>query len=106
MNYQTSFVTVRNEIEARNYPVGFGNSVTFKDETAPYIYTKSMGMSPMDTPVFEKYRLIKEEADLPHTETKEAKANTLSAEEIDERFAVIWNEIKALKKGAEYADTK
>jgi len=59
---QTSFVNVRSEIEARNYPVGYGNSITFKDETRPYVYTKTMGFSQLDRPVFEKYRLVKEEA--------------------------------------------
>jgi hypothetical protein len=38
-----------------------GNSVTFKDETAPYVYTKTQGFSQLDRPVFEKYRLVKEE---------------------------------------------
>ena len=31
------FVSVRSEAEARAYPVAYGNSVTMKDETAPYI---------------------------------------------------------------------
>ena len=39
------FVSVRSEIEARNYPVAPGNSVTFKDEYSPYVYTKTMGFS-------------------------------------------------------------
>ena len=47
--------------EARNYPVAPGNSVTFKDETSPYVYTKTQGFSQLDRPVFEKYRLVKEE---------------------------------------------
>ena len=34
------FVSVRSAQEAFNYPVALGNSVTFKDETAPYIYVK------------------------------------------------------------------
>ena len=55
------FVRVQSEAEARNYPIAPGNSVTFKDETAPYIYTKTMGFSQMDRPVFERYKLIKEE---------------------------------------------
>ena len=32
---QSPFITVRSEAEARNYPVAYGNSVTFKDETSP-----------------------------------------------------------------------
>lgn len=55
------FIQVHNEFEARNYPVAPGNSVTFKDENAPYVYTKTMGFSQLDRPIFEKYRLIKEE---------------------------------------------
>lgn len=55
------FVTVRSEAEARNYPVAPGNSVTFKHETAPYCYTKTMGFSQFEAPRFEKYKLVKEE---------------------------------------------
>lgn len=56
-----SLISVRSEEEARMYPVAPGNSVTFKDENTPYIYTKTMGFSQLDRPVFEKYKLIKEE---------------------------------------------
>lgn len=55
------FIQVHNENEARNYPIAPGNSVTFKDENAPYVYTKTMGFSQLDRPIFEKYRLVKEE---------------------------------------------
>lgn len=55
------FIAVRSEAEAMNYPVAPGMSVTFKNETAPYIYTKTMGFSQLDRPVFERYRLVKEE---------------------------------------------
>ena len=103
---QSSFVPVPNEQAARNYPVAYGHSVTFKDENAPYVYTKTMGFSQMETPTFEKYRLIKEEANLPHIETIEPKVNTLSAEEIDERFDALWKEIQALKEGVKDATTK
>ena len=54
-------VSVRSENEARMYPVAPGTSVTFKDENAPYVYTKTAGFSQLDMPVFEKYRLVKEE---------------------------------------------
>lgn len=55
------FVSVRGINEARAYPVALGNSVTFKDETAPYVYTKTMGMSQLDRPTFEVFRLVKED---------------------------------------------
>lgn len=57
----SSLVSVHDENEARMYPVGPGYSITFKDENQPYIYTKTMGFNPLDRPVFEKYKLVKEE---------------------------------------------
>lgn len=82
-------VNVRNMIEARNYPVAPGNSVTFKDENSPYIYTKTMGFSQLDRPIFEVFRLVKEEF-TPETETKPADYR----HEIDE----LKVEIEKLKK--------
>lgn len=61
----SGFVSVRNIEEAMRYPVAPGNSVTFKDETSPYVYTKTMGFSQLDRPIFEKYRLVKEESAEP-----------------------------------------
>lgn len=55
------FICVPSEDEARKYPVAPGNSVTFKNENAPYVYTKTMGFSQLDRPLFEKFRLVKEE---------------------------------------------
>lgn len=59
---QSGFVPVRSEQEARSYPVAPGNSVTFKDENAPYCYVKTMGFNQLDQPTFERYRLVKEES--------------------------------------------
>lgn len=59
--YQTNFVRVQNENEARSYPVAPGNSVTFVDEGLPYIYTKTADSSQLGTSHFEKYRLVKED---------------------------------------------
>lgn len=67
MQIQNSgFVSVPSEEVARNYPVAHGNSVTFKDENAPYVYTKTMGFSQLDRPIFEKYKLVRED-DVPNT---------------------------------------
>lgn len=84
------FVSVRSEEEAMNYPVAHGMSVTFKDETAPYIYTKTMGFSQMDRPLFEKFKLIKEEESEP---IKVDKVDKVASE-----IEALWNEINALKK--------
>ena len=83
------FIPVPNEAFARNYPVAYGNSVTFKDESAPYIYTKTMGFSQLEQPVFEKYRLIKEDLE---EKLEEPLANDYKSE-LDE----IWKEIEQIK---------
>ena len=77
----TDFVKVHSELEARNYPVGTGNSVTFKDENAPFIYTKTMGFSQLDIPVFEKYRLVKEDS-TPQGEVMNEKVENTTLDEI------------------------
>lgn len=73
---QISCVVVRSEQEARGYPVAPGNNVIFKNETAPFMYSKTMGNSPFDPPTFEKYRLVKEDE-------AEPKAAEQKKEEID-----------------------
>lgn len=88
---QSNFVPVPSEEVARNYPVAAGNSVTFKNENAPYIYTKTMGYSQLDRPVFEKYKLIRE--DTP----EEAETKT----DYNEQIKAIWGEIEELKKKIE-----
>lgn len=87
---QNSFVTVRSEAEAMNYPVAFGNSVIFKNETEPYIYTKTMGFSPTDKPVFERYKRDIEEI-------KEEPENDYIGD-IKGEIASIWKEIESIKK--------
>ena len=55
------FVMVKDINEAMNYPVAPGNSVTFKNENLPYIYTKTLGFSQLDQPIFEVFKLVKED---------------------------------------------
>jgi len=95
------FVSVRDENEARNYPVALGNSVTFIDENAPYCYTKTMGFSQLDRPKFEKYRLVKEEDirvqnTVTSNENPQQQLNVEYAKKDD--IVTLWNEIEALKK--------
>lgn len=82
-------ISVRSESEAANYPVQAGNSVTFKDETAPYIYVKTMGFSQLDRPIFDKYRLVKEDA------------ADLSAGDQKAEFGALQREIDALWKAVD-----
>lgn len=93
-----SFVSVRSEVEARNYPVGYGNSVTFKDENAPYVYTKTMGFSQLDTPKFEKYKLVKEEPQAAQIEPLQSTPDNLHSYAEKSEIEAIWSEIEAIKK--------
>lgn len=99
---QSGFVLVPSEQEARNYPVAPGNSITFKDENAPYCYVKTMSFNQLDRPTFERYRLVKEDAPseargspTTHEQTAAAK-NTTYATKSD--LDAIWDELDALKE--------
>lgn len=92
------FVSVRNEMEARSYPVRYGNSVTFKDETAPYIYVKTMGFSQLDTPIFDKYRLVKEEPTMPNKAPETEDTYKLAFDELKGEIETLKADIKALKE--------
>ena len=72
------FVSVASEEDARRYPVAPGNSVTFKNENAPYVYTKTMGFSQLDRPLFEKFRLVKEEDNAVQNEEKNLDSSSTS----------------------------
>lgn len=89
------FVSVRSEAEARNYPISLGNSITFKDENAPYVYTKTMGFSQLEIPRFEKYKLVKEEpVQVPENVPGVKDDNSPTKGDIE----AIWNEIETIKK--------
>lgn len=96
------FVSVPSEDVARNYPVAPGTSITFKNENAPYIYTKTMGFSQLDRPIFEKYRLEKEEDPIPsYGREAEAKAKGSNGEDIEKlksEMEELREEVKALKQ--------
>lgn len=93
------FISVRNETEARNYPVAPGNSITFKDETSPYVYTKTMGFSQLDRPIFERYKLVKEESseDTKAIIADEIIDNTVQ-KKLEGQISQLWKEINSLKE--------
>ena len=95
---QTPFVMVRSEAEARNYPVGFGNVVSFKDENSPYIYTKTMGFSQSDKPVFDKYR--KEEVKAVEEPKKECHCDGFKEEisDLKSQIESMRKELDSLKE--------
>ena len=105
------FVSVRNEMEARNYPVAPGNSVMFRDETAPYIYSKSMGYSQLDTPRFDKYRLVKEEdtsvsVSEPHTDSLNDNTNNLPTYALKSEFDALNELVNTLVEDVDLLKSK
>lgn len=92
-NYQNQIIPIPSEMDARNYPVANGNSVTFRDENKPYIYVKSMGYSQLDRPIFEKYRLTKEETEEQHTQSAEYALKT-ELEALRDELNVLKGKIK------------
>lgn len=99
---QSGFVLVQSEQEARAYPVAPGNSITFKDESQPYCYVKTMGFNQLDRPVFERYRLVKEEmqpeAAGSRTSADSADGNKNTAYALKSDLGAIWSEIDAIKE--------
>lgn len=92
-------ITVRNKEEALNYPIAPGNSLTFKNETAPYIYTKTLGFSQLDQPVFEVFRLEKEDiAESPKMPLESPVGQFLTLDEGN----VLKNEIDLLKQEIQF----
>ena len=92
-------VSVRNEAEARAYPIAPGHSITFKDETAPYIYTKTMGFSQLDRPMFEKFKLIKEETPTePQEQAQKSVDIDLSIYATKEEIEAVLSDLAAIRK--------
>lgn len=86
-------ITVRNREEAISYPIAPGNSLTFKHETEPYIYTKTLGFSQFDRPIFEVFRLEREAMPQEPIAQQTPQASYLSSEDA----VKMQNEIDALK---------
>lgn len=97
-NTTSGLVPVPNETVARNYPVQYGANVSFKDENAPYIYTKTMGFSPLETPKFEKFRLVKEEADSVKNTALNNEDDNMSTNELKSLYEAVRSDVDKLKK--------
>lgn len=80
---QSGFVRVRNENEARMYPVAPGSSVTFIDESGPFCYSKTVNMGQLDRPIFEKYRLVKEDDNAASQQPVEQSQKPVESPQID-----------------------
>lgn len=91
------FLSVPNEEVARNYPVAPGNSISFKNENAPYVYTKTMGFSQFDQPIFKRYKLIEEEDVAPQPSEPIDYAKKL--DDLNAKIEALEKEIADLKEG-------
>ena len=52
---QYLYFFVKDTGEAYNWPIAPGNLLVFKDQDDMHFYTKSLGYSPYDKPIFEVY---------------------------------------------------
>lgn len=95
-------VLVKDMSEAMNYPVAPGHSVTFKNETQPYIYTKTLGISQLDQPIFEIFKLVKEEREeSPLNELNMSEVQFLTLDEgnaLKDELEALKSEIQFLKE--------
>lgn len=57
---QQNLIHVQNEMQAREWSVAPGGSIMFIDDNAPYCYTKSMGFSQLEPPIFKRFRITEE----------------------------------------------
>lgn len=99
-----AFVPIPSEEDARSYPIRRGSSITFRDENLPYIYIKTLGFGQLDSPIFEKYRITKEDTpsirraeSAPPREEMDKLSNYVTKSE----YGQICDEIDALKETVE-----
>lgn len=95
-------VSVRSAQEAFYYPVALGNSVTFKDETAPFIYVKTRGFNQLEEPIFEQFQKVdntqKATEPAQATSTEYALKSDLSA--LQEEIDLLKKKVSELKLAA------
>ena len=73
--------------------------MTFKNESAPYCYTKTMGFSQLEAPKFEKFRLVREEADESASNTDNEPQKVEYAPKSD--IGILASAIKDIQKNYE-----
>ena len=86
-------VSVRSAQEAFYYPVALGNSVTFKDETAPFIYVKTRGFNQLEEPIFEQFQKVDNTQKAAEPEQTPSTEYALKSD-----LATLQEEIDLLKK--------
>ena len=68
----STIIHVQSEAQAREWAVAPNSSTMFIDDTAPYCYTKSMGASQFEPPVFKRFKIIEDTPSQSAQNTQEA----------------------------------
>ena len=100
----SSFIHVQSETQAREWVIAPNTSITFIDDTKPYCYTKSMGASLLEPPVFKRFKLVEE--DISDNTTNQSTTTTqqidlseyLTKAEFEEYRSVIEDMQKIVKE--------
>lgn len=93
-----TFVPVANIDEAKNYLVGYGNSVIFRDENLPMVfYTKTVN-SQFEAPIFKIFDMVERKQEMPVNAPKDEKAMDIPVYVTKEEFGALRKELEALKK--------
>ena len=84
----STIIHVQSEAQAREWAIAPNSSVTFIDDSSPYCYTKSMGTSMLEPPVFKRFRLVEEE-DTPQQVQTQNDVQYMTKEEFEPYKSII-----------------
>ena len=79
-----------------NYPIAPGNTIIFKDETAPYVYIKSMGYSTLESPKLEIYK--REDPIVQQQSSQNTVIDNSINEKLQSDIDSLYDEIEDIKK--------
>lgn len=72
----STIIHVQSEAQAREWSVAPNSSTMFIDDNAPYCYTKSMGASQFEPPIFKRFRIIEDTPSQSAQNVQEASSTT------------------------------
>lgn len=102
MQPQTNnIVHVQSEQQARAWAVAPNSSVMFIDDSSPHCYTKTMGMSQLEPPIFKCFKLVEVETSQQQTQEPQQNADLsafMTKEEFEPYKAIITEMQKIAKE--------
>lgn len=91
------YMNVSRKEDAISYPVAPGTMMIFANNDGESMYTKIMGYSQYDKPLFAEYKRVKEEAaNQPHSGTENAQADISAIEVLKSEFELIRGRIEGI----------